>query len=132
MKRKYAKSIIGLFVCLALIISFIFLLSDNFTPISAALSPGSFSIAYTQNDWGTGATVNITITNNDSTAISGWTLKWSFPGNQKITNLWGGSFTQTGTSVTVTNAAYNSTIPANKGKNLGFNISKCSNNIYQF
>jgi enterochelin esterase-like enzyme len=81
------------------------------------------SISYSQNDWGSGATVSITIKNNGSSAINGWTLVWNFAGNQKITNQWNGSCTQSGTTVTFKNASYNSTIPAKGSVTFGFNIS---------
>ncbi len=82
-----------------------------------------------QNDWGNGATINVTIKNNGSSAINGWTLNWTFPGNQKITNLWNGSYTQNGATVTVQNLSYNGTIPANGGTvNFGFNISYTGSN----
>ena len=75
-------------------------------------------------DWGSGATINVTIINNTSSAVNGWTLEWTFPGNQQITNLWCGSHTQTGASVSVSDAGWNALIPANGGSvNFGFNIN---------
>lgn len=96
------------------------------TPTVATPTPGAgnYVVTYSMNDWGGGATVNITITNNTSTAVNGWTLAWTFPGNQTITNLWCGSYTQNGASVSVVDAGYNANIPANGGTaNLGFNIN---------
>ena len=97
------------------------------TPTTGA---GSYVIIYTiQNDWGTGATINVTIKNNTSTAVNGWTLAWTFPGNQIITNLWCGSYTQTGASVSVKDAGWNANIPANGGTtNFGFNINYTGTN----
>lgn len=87
------------------------------------------SVSYViQNDWGNGATINITITNNGTESIDGWELKFSFPGNQQITNLWCAKYTQTGSAVTVTNEAWNSLIPPNATVNLGFNISYSGTN----
>jgi arabinoxylan arabinofuranohydrolase len=85
----------------------------------------NYVVVYTiQNDWGSGATVDVKITNNTTTAVNGWTLAWTFPGNQKITNLWNGTYTQSGASVTVKNASYNANIPANGGSlNFGFNLN---------
>ena len=81
------------------------------------------------NDWGSGATVNVTITNNSGTAISGWTLAWAFSGNQKISNLWNGGYTQSGTSVSVTNLNYNGNIAANGGTvSFGFNLTYSGSN----
>ncbi len=91
-------------------------------------NPGVYAVSYEQNDWGGGATVTVTIKNNNSTAINGWTLVWSFPGNQKITNLWNGSYNQNGATVSVSNMAYNSVISANGSLNFGFNISYSGTN----
>jgi hypothetical protein len=97
------------------------------SPTTSAAS-GGFSVLYNQYDWGTGATVSVTITNNGATAINGWTLGWTFPGNQKIANLWNGSYTQNGASVSVSNQSYNSTIPAGGTVSFGFNISYSGTN----
>ncbi|TYQ12719.1 UNVERIFIED_CONTAM: alkaline phosphatase [Acetivibrio alkalicellulosi] len=75
------------------------------------------------NDWGSGATINVTIHNNTDAPIDGWQLDWNFQGSQKITNMWNGQFTQTGANVTVTNNTYNRIIPANGFVTIGFNIS---------
>ncbi|HYH02905.1 MAG TPA: cellulose binding domain-containing protein [Bacillota bacterium] len=88
------------------------------------------SVAYQiQGDWGSGATVNIIIKNNSNVAINGWTLAWSFGGNQKVANLWNGTFTQSGTAVTVKNMSYNAIIPANGTVSFGFNISYSGSNV---
>jgi lysophospholipase L1-like esterase len=84
--------------------------------------------SYTMYDWGGGATVAVTFKNNGATAINGWTLVWNFSGNQKITNMWNASYTQSDTQVTVKNAAYNSTIPTGGSVSFGFNISYSGSN----
>ncbi|GHO78354.1 hypothetical protein KSD_61250 [Ktedonobacter sp. SOSP1-85] len=85
---------------------------------------GSVHVAYQVVDqWPGGFTTNVTITNNTSTAINGWTLKFSFPGTQQITNLWNGQVTQSGNQVTITNASYNATIAPGSSVSLGFNGS---------
>ncbi len=81
------------------------------------------AVTYSMNDWGSGFTANVTIANNGSTAINGWTLAWAFPGSQTITNLWSGSYTQSGQSVSVTNLGYNANIPPNGNVNFGFNAN---------
>jgi cellulose 1,4-beta-cellobiosidase len=91
---------------------------------------GTCEVDYTPaNDWGSGATVSVDVINNASSPINGWTLEWTFPGNQQITNLWGGSYTQSGAGVSVTNAGWNGTILANGGSvNFGFNIQYSESN----
>src|SRR5579864_372209 len=86
---------------------------------------GSCHITYAiTNSWSTGFQVAITIANTGTTAINGWTLTWTFPGNQQISNLWNGALTQTGASVTVKNLSYNSSIPAGGSYNaMGFTVN---------
>jgi hypothetical protein len=102
------------------------------TPVPTQTPPpsqsGDYTVTYTQNAWGTGATVNLTIKNNSSTAVNGWTVNFSFAGNQKITNSWNCSYTQNGNSVSITNASYNSDIPAGGSVTVGFNISYSGTN----
>jgi hypothetical protein len=103
----------------------------NTPTVTASASPttaANCTVEYTQQDWDVGATVNIVIKNNGSEAIDGWTLKWDYAGNQKITNFWCGKITQSGTTVTVANAAYNSTIPAGGSVSFGFNLSYSGTN----
>jgi Cellulose binding domain len=62
--------------------------------------------------WSGGFGVNFTITNTGTTAINGWTLQFSFANGQAVTQGWNGTFSQSGSAVTVTNLSYNGTIPA--------------------
>ncbi len=99
-------------------------------PVQQAAAAAACSITYTnQNDWGAGATINVTITDTGTTAYSSWTIAWTFPGNQTINNLWNGTYTQSGASVSVTNMSYNGTIAANGGStSFGFNIAYSGTN----
>jgi alpha-L-fucosidase 2 len=56
--------------------------------------------------WSGGFQAEVTVTAG-ATAIKGWTVSWTFPSGQVISQVWGGTHTQSGSSVTVTNAAYN-------------------------
>ncbi|MCW2917223.1 MAG: cellulose 1,4-beta-cellobiosidase, partial [Actinomycetia bacterium] len=49
----------------------------------AASAAAACKVDYSKNDWGTGFTANLTITNL-GTAITGWTLKYSYTGNQTL------------------------------------------------
>jgi hypothetical protein len=83
----------------------------------------SYTVNYdVQADWGTGAVVNVTIKNTAATAINGWDLTWTFPGNQKITAIWNAICFQNNTGVTVKNHAYNKWIAAGASQNFGFVI----------
>jgi endoglucanase len=82
------------------------------------------SVGWTPNDWGTGFTVQVAINNTGTTAINGWTLSFSFTGNQQIQAPgWGATWSQAAgsTTVTGTNLDYNRTIPAGGSvKDMGF------------
>jgi len=66
----------------------------------------------------------LTIVNNGLTALTSWTLTWSFANGQTVTELWNGAETQSGANVTVTNLSYNGSIPAGGTlSGVGFNGS---------
>jgi endo-1,4-beta-xylanase len=77
--------------------------------------PGSYVVTYTISDWGGAGNVDVIIKNNTANAVNGWTLAWTFPGTQKITNMWNASYTQSGASVSAKNLSYNNIITANGG-----------------
>jgi hypothetical protein len=93
---------------------------------SAPISSGSAChVVYTVNSqWPSGFGVSMTIDNTGSTALSNWTLTWSFANGQTVTQLWNGNVTQSGANVQVTNMSYNGSIPAGSSyTGLGFNGS---------
>jgi hypothetical protein len=81
---------------------------------------GGCHVTYSPNNWTGGFTANVTIANNGSSAINGWTLTFAFPGDQKITSWWNAAVTQTGTSVTAKNVSYNATISPGGNQTFGF------------
>lgn len=89
--------------------------------ISPGGNPGSnCHVTYQPNQWPGGFTANVTIANTGTIAMNGWTLTFTFPGDQKITNTWSGTTTQSGANVSITNASYNAQIPASGSTSLGF------------
>jgi endo-1,4-beta-xylanase len=94
------------------------------TPTPTSTGGASCKVHYAiTNQWNTGFGATITITNTGSTAINGWNLQFTFPNGQTITQLWNGSVTQNGSTVTITNVSYNGSIPAggSPGAQPGFN-----------
>ncbi|UWM51195.1 glycoside hydrolase family 6 protein [Streptomyces carpaticus] len=73
------------------------------------------SVDYRTNDWGSGFTTDVTITNSGTTAVNGWTLTYSYSGNQTLAGGWNGQWSQSGSNITVRNAAHNAGIAANGG-----------------
>jgi cellulose 1,4-beta-cellobiosidase len=80
--------------------------------------------------WNVGFTVDFAIRNTGVNVFNGWTLRFTFPGNQQVTQVWNGSVTQTGNQVAITNLGYNATIPvgATLGSPPGFNASYSGTN----
>jgi hypothetical protein len=73
------------------------------------------------NQWTGGFGASVTINNTGSTTINGWTLVWTFANGQTITQIWSATDTQTGATVSATNASYNGTIAPGGNTNFGFN-----------
>ncbi|MDH2426702.1 cellulose binding domain-containing protein [Sphaerisporangium sp. TRM90804] len=55
-----------------------------------------------------------------SSSLNGWTVRWTWPSGQTIASLWNGEHTVSGSSVTVRNAPYNSSVPAGGSTTFGF------------
>jgi hypothetical protein len=99
---------------------------------SASASPstgGSCRITYTkQNEWQGGFTANVTVANTGTAAINGWTVRFAFPGDQRITGFWNAAVTTSGASVTATNLSYNATIAPGQNTSFGFQGTWASSN----
>jgi cellulase/cellobiase CelA1 len=55
-----------------------------------------------------------------SSAISGWTVRWTLGSGQTITQVWSGTLTTSGSSVSVGNASYNGSLQASASTTFGF------------
>lgn len=95
-----------------------------------ALPATTCSVGYrVVQDWGSGFQAEITVPNPGTADISNWDLAFVWAPRQDVTNMWGGTFTQTthplgftqsGSTVTVTPAGYTSVIPAGGSVTIGF------------
>ena len=96
--------------------------------VTGGQSGGSCQVAYAKtSEWPGGFTANVTISNGGTSAINGWTLKFTFPGDQKVTNAWNATVVQSGTAVSATNASYNGTIAPGGNTSFGFQGTFTSN-----
>jgi mannan endo-1,4-beta-mannosidase len=97
--------------------------SPSASPSSSSSPPpaGACTVRYNLSDWGSSFNGDVTIRNTGTSAVNGWTLRWTFPGNQVVTNMWNAVPAQSGKQVTATNpASYNTRIPAGGSLNFGF------------
>jgi cellulose 1,4-beta-cellobiosidase len=78
-------------------------------------------------DWGTGFSVAINITNEGS-AITSWTLAYSYSGNQTLSQGWSGNWTQSGKNITVTSESWNGSLATGGSAQIGANFSYSGTN----
>jgi hypothetical protein len=55
-----------------------------------------------------------------TSAVNGWTVRWTNPAGQALDQLWNGSYSVSGSLATVKPAAWNGSIPANGSLTFGF------------
>ncbi len=80
-----------------------------------------------QNQWDTGFTASVTVTNHGA-AKSSWAVKWTYAGNQKVTSGWNARITQSGANVTAANESYNATLASGGSATFGFQGSYSGTN----
>jgi endoglucanase len=77
--------------------------------------------------WNTGFTAAITVTNLGA-PLTSWTLGYSYAGNQQLSQGWSGTWSQSGSNVTVASASWNGSLATNGGTQIGANFSYSGTN----
>jgi endoglucanase len=96
-------------------------------PPTGTSAPVSCQAVYSlTNSWSGGFQAQIVLTNTAATALSPWTLAFTFGGDQQIASLWDATYTQSGEGVTVTPESYDATIAAGSSVTVGFTGSYTS------
>lgn len=75
------------------------------------------------NEWNTGFTAAIRITNSGTAAINGWNVSWTYSDGTKVTGAWGGTLTGTN-PYSVTNLDWNKTIQPGQSVEVGVQGTK--------
>lgn len=82
--------------------------------------PATCTVDYhVDTEWGTGFVTTVTVTNTGTAAVDGWTVGWTWPGDQRVTSGWNADVSQSGATVTARNAGWNARIPAGGSVNFG-------------
>jgi chitodextrinase len=82
---------------------------------------GACSATYrTVNAWNGGFQGEVTVRNNGTSTLNGWTTTWSLPSGANLSQVWGGRLSVSGTTATVRNETYNGTLGANASTTYGF------------
>ncbi|BCJ56312.1 glucanase [Actinoplanes sp. NBRC 14428] len=95
---------------------------------SQASAAAGCRVTYSVNQWSTGFTGNVAVTNLGDPITGGWTLAWDFAGNQRVTQGWNGTFTQSGQRVSVASPSYANSLATNATATLGFNADYSGTN----
>jgi hypothetical protein len=97
------------------------------TGTAGAAAAGCTVVYAVQSQWQGGFTANVSITNLGD-PVNGWALTWSWAADQRVTQAWNSTVTQSGAAVTARNASYNGSIGTNASVSFGFNGSWAGSN----
>ncbi|MEU8263011.1 cellulase family glycosylhydrolase [Micromonospora sp. NPDC048999] len=90
---------------------------------TSAQAAAGCRVAYTKStEWPGGFSADVSITNLGD-PINAWSLVWTFPSGQQVTQAWNANITASGAKVTATNVSYNGAIATNGTVSFGFNGS---------
>ncbi|OAH15370.1 cellulose binding domain-containing protein [Streptomyces jeddahensis] len=90
---------------------------------------GACAVTYKiTNEWSGGFQADVTLTNIGDEAWSGWSLGWSFPDGQKVSQAWNASHTQDGSAVTVKDVGWNANVAPGASVAIGFTRSSSGTN----
>jgi endoglucanase len=88
-------------------------------PQASAATGCSASYA-TASQWSGGFVGGVTVTDTGSTALTGWTVTFTFGGDQKVTSAWNAALTQSINYVTASSLSYNGSVAAGGSTSFGF------------
>jgi endoglucanase len=104
----------------ALALSVLALAGGTFGGASASAQTSQCTVSYSlTNSWPGGFQAGITITNNGA-ALTSWTLAYTFPNDQEISNGWDAVFTQNGQDVSAASESYNGALATGGSVSIGF------------
>ncbi|HEX4816795.1 MAG TPA: glycoside hydrolase family 6 protein [Nonomuraea sp.] len=96
-------------------------------PTSPANAAVACSVDYQTNDWGSGFTATIKITNTGD-PLTSWTLGFAFSGNQRVQQGWSATWNQSGANVTAQSMQWNGALATGASTSIGFNGSYSGTN----
>jgi endoglucanase len=94
----------------------------------AAPAGNACQVTYSVNDWGGAFNGTIALKNTGTGTINGWTLAFSFTGNQTLSQGWSATWSQTGKTLTATSLSWNATLAPGASASIGFNASYTGTN----
>ncbi|WP_430787878.1 glycoside hydrolase family 6 protein [Actinoplanes sp. G11-F43] len=83
--------------------------------------PGACTATLRTKTWNGGYQGEVTV--RSGSATNGWTVSWTLPSGSAINQLWNGTLTTSGSTVSVRNVAWNGGLPAGGSTIFGFTAS---------
>lgn len=82
--------------------------------------PSTCRVTYrNESEWPGGFVATVTVRNTGAAPIDGWTVTFTFPGDQQVTSGWNATVGQTGATVTARNVDWNRTLAPNGSATFG-------------
>jgi endo-1,4-beta-xylanase len=78
-------------------------------------------------NWQGGYQGEVSVANNGSAALNGWTVHLTLAAGQNVVNVWNGTNTGTSGAISVHNASYNGTVGGNASTSFGFVVNGGTN-----
>ncbi|MFH9815963.1 PQQ-dependent sugar dehydrogenase [Streptomyces sp. NPDC017230] len=91
--------------------------------VSFAREEPTCRVDRTVTSWGTGSTVDLTITNTGDAPVNGWTLEFTLAPGQTVVSDWNTDLTQLSNTVEARGATHNATIAPGASVTMGYLIS---------
>ena len=85
----------------------------------AAVAAPACAVDYTPNQWATGFTAEVAVTNR-AAPVTTWTLTWTYAGNQAVTSAWNAQVAQSGNKVTARDVGWNGQLGTGATARFGF------------
>lgn len=112
--------------------------ANNLSPVSNTVTVtttaggstgGCAATATTQTQWGNGYVIQpVTVTNNGTSAASGWTVTFTLPSGHAVTGSWNATVTVSGQTATARGAGHNGTLAPGQSTTFGFQGSRPNGN----
>ncbi|MEV7062730.1 cellulose binding domain-containing protein [Streptomyces collinus] len=82
---------------------------------------GACKVTYkVTSQWTGGFQADVQLANTGTSAWNGWSLNWTFPDGQKLTQAWNAEAAQSGAAVTAKNIGWNGNVTAGSSVSFGF------------
>ncbi|MDQ7802995.1 protein kinase [Amycolatopsis sp. A133] len=91
-------------------------------PAAAPASAGCSARYEITSAWPGGAQAQVTVHNDSPARLTGWTVTWVLPGGTGVRDLWNGTVTRAGSTVTVTDAGWNALVEPGGSAAFGLNL----------